>query len=116
MKFLITLIFLLPVFTLVAQKNIKLNSPNKQLSFSFRATEAGPLYSVSFKNKPVINNSAFSLEFSGTGELKKNLKTEKPVSRSGIEDYKLVVGKTRSVHDAYEEVIIPLEETKSPFR
>src|SRR5690348_6153174 len=116
MKFLVTLVFLLSTFTLIGQRNIKLNSPNKQLSFSFRITEAGPAYSVSFKNKPIINNSAVSLEFLGTGELKKNLRMGKPVSGSGVENYELIVGKTKSVHDAYNEVVIPIEEAKAPFR
>lgn len=116
MKFLVTLIYLLSVSSLIAQKNIKLSSPDKQLSFSFRTTDTGPSYSISFKKNPIVNNSAVSLEFLGTGELKRNLKTGKPVSRSGVEDYELIVGKTRSVHDPYNEVVIPLEETKPPSR
>jgi alpha-glucosidase len=116
MKFLSFLICFSISFALYAQKNIKITSPDKQLSFSFHITEDGPLYNVSFNNKPIINNSVLSLNFIGTGEFRKKVKASKPVFRDGQEDYELIVGKTKKVHDTYREVLIPLEETISPFR
>src|SRR5204862_7967176 len=109
-------IVLLLSFNLLAQKNIKLNSPNKQLSFSFNNNKEGLSYKVSFKSKPIINNSSVSLDFLGAGEFKTNIKVGNPIFRAGTEDYELIVGKTKSVHDPYSEVMIPLEDTKSPFR
>lgn len=115
MRFRVVVIFLLSFLNGIAQKNIKLSSPNKQLIFSFQVSKEGALYNVSFKNKPIINNSVIGLEFLEGGELK-TLKAGKPIFRKGTEDYELIVGKTRSVHDPYSEVLIPLEETRSPFR
>src|SRR4249919_573212 len=116
MKLSIAVIFLFLSFNIPAQKNIKLGSPDKRLSFSFQNNKEGLFYNIFFKNKPLINNSSISLDFSGTGEFKKNIKVGTPIFRNGTEDYELIVGKTRSVHDPYSEVLIPLEETKSPFR
>ena len=116
MRLCVSVIGLLCSLNLIAQKDIKLSSPNKQLSFSFRIGQEGPSYNISFRDKPIINNSFISLDFLDSGELKKYIKTAKPIFRNGIEDYELIVGKTRSVHDAFREVLIPLEETRSPFR
>src|SRR4029079_18311665 len=116
MKLFALLFVLSSASNLLAQKNIKLSSPNKQLSFSFKISKEGPSYNICFKNKPIVNNTIISLDFLETGELKKNIKARKPIFRNGTEDYELIVGKARSVHDTYSEVLIPLEETKSPFR
>ena len=83
--------------------------------FHFRSAKKVLYYNISFKNKPVIDNSSISLDFPGS-EFKQNIKAGKPIFRKGTEDYELIVGKTRSVHDPYSEVLIPLEETRSPFR
>ena len=115
MKFTVVLILLLSSFDLIAQKDIKLTSPSKQLSFSFHKGREGLFYNISFKNKRIINNSSISLDFID-GKFKQNLKAGKPVFRKGVEDYELIVGKAKFVHDPYLEVLIPLEETKTPFR
>ena len=110
MKLWAAVIALLLSFNILAHKKIKLSSPGKQLSFSFQISKEGLLYNISFKNKPVIDNSSISLDFSGS-EFKENIKAGKPIFRNGTEDYELIVGKARSVHDPYSEVLIPLEET-----
>jgi alpha-glucosidase len=115
MRFLVVFILLLSSPGLFAQKKIKLDSPNKQLSFSFQMGKEGPLYAVAFKNQHIINNSSVSLNFS-EHQFTENLKIGKPLFRNGTEDYELIVGKVRSVHDPYNEVRIPLEETKAPLR
>ena len=115
MKSRVVIIFLLSSFELIAQKDIKLSSPNKQLLFSFQIGKEGALYNVSFKNQRIINNSSISFDFTD-GKFKQNIKAGKPTFRRGTEDYELIVGKARFVHDPYSEVLIPLEETKTPFR
>ena len=86
MKFRVVVIFLLSFFNVIAQKNIKLSSPNKQLSFSFQNNKEGLYYNISFKNKPVINNSSISLDFPGS-KFQENIKGGKPIFRKGTEDY-----------------------------
>ena len=75
-----------------------------------------PFYSVSFKNKPVIEDAQLSLTFLENGVFKNNLVTEKPELRDGIEEYELIVGKNKKVRDQFREAIIKLKENTSPFR
>lgn len=110
------LLFVLFSFHGYAQKAISVSSPGKITGFSFRVTKESPLYSVSFKGKPVIADAELSLSFLETGPFKSNLKTGQPVSRQGEEKYELVTGKTRFVHDRYNELVIPLEEIAGPYR
>jgi alpha-glucosidase len=110
------LFFLTIACTAFSQKNIQLLSPNGTISFSFHISNGSAFYNVSFKNKPLIKNSAISLDFLETGEFKRNLKTTNPIFRKGEEDYELVTGKTKFVRQAYHEVVIPIEETRSPSR
>jgi alpha-glucosidase len=98
------------------QKTISLASPNKKISFSFRITKEGPLYGISYSGKPIIENAGIGLSFLETGEFKSNLKMGRVRSRKGEEKYELIVGKTRFVHDQYNELTIPLEEKTIPFR
>lgn len=99
-----------------AQKKLSLSSPGKNISFSFRITKESPLYSVSFKENPIIVNSEIGLDFMETGEFKSNLVAGQPQYRKGEEKYELIVGKTRFVHHYYNELLIPLEEKAGHFR
>lgn len=99
-------------FSASAQK-IGLSSPDKQIVFSFDNTGG---YTVKYKNNPVIEQGIFALSFKEGGEFKKQLSTGKPVYKKAMESYTLPTGKKSTVNDAYEEVIIPLEEKKEPFR
>lgn len=92
------------------QKNITVVSPGKKTSFSFRVTTTSPLYTISYNGKPVITDSELGLAFAD-GEFKQQLKAGRATTRSGEEKYELATGKTRFVHDRYNELIIPLEKT-----
>ncbi|MFT3705914.1 MAG: glycoside hydrolase family 97 protein [Agriterribacter sp.] len=102
-------------FTASAQK-IKLSSPNKNIAFSYVNNNAGAGYTLNYKNNPVITHGAWGLDFKEGGAFKTGLKTGKPVYNKGVESYTLMTGKASNIGDAYEEVIIPLEEKAAPFR
>jgi alpha-glucosidase len=113
---LLGLIFLILPEIVAAQGNkIQLRSPNGQVVFSFQIRDSAS-YSISFKNKAIVTPSSVSLDFLETGEFKRNIKRRKPIFTKGQEDYELFTGKSRWVHQPYHEAIIPLEETKPPFR
>ena len=111
-------LFLLLVISFpgIAQKNVTLSSPDGNIQYAFRLKDKMPVYSVSFKNKPIIADAELSLTFLENGAFKNNLKLFKPVFRKVDENYELIVGKTKTVHDHYNETIIPLEENIEPFR
>ena len=110
--FLFFLSFTLP-FTLFA-KPVTLFSPDKNLVFSVDINNKSINYTLSYKGKKVINSSILSLQFVNTN-FENSVKINKPVFRNGVDDYDLFAGKTKYVHDVYKEVIIPIQQTKSPY-
>jgi alpha-glucosidase len=101
---------------LFAQKDFRLVSADGSIIFSFGLEHKTPHYSVSFKGKPLVENSQLSLSFSEGGDFKNNLRVNHPSFREADENYTLIVGKTSMVHDHFREMTLPLEETVSPFR
>lgn len=101
---------------LSAQKTNTLLSPDKQLSYDLRLTSEGPQYGIRYKGNPVIAPSLMKVSFGTGGYFSTGLKPGKPVFQSGEEKYELKVGRTRFVNDAYNEMLIPLTESGSPFR
>ncbi|MGI8951429.1 MAG: glycoside hydrolase family 97 protein [Chitinophagaceae bacterium] len=102
-------------FQLSAQKNIQLISPNGNIVFSFKMLNKSAMYSVAFKGKIIVDYSSLSLQFNDDN-FKNNLKLNKPFFSDSTEDYNLIVGKTSHVHESYKQLILPLEETISPFK
>lgn len=99
-----------------AQKTIQLSAPDGDIRYSFRLKDQGPVYGVRYKGKPVIAEAELGLSFRETGAFKRGLKMLAPVFSEGVEEYELVVGKTRAVREPYRQVIIPLEEKAAPKR
>lgn len=93
-----------------AQSKIRITSPDKRIVFTFKFMDSLPVYSVTFKGKTLIKPSTLSLSFDKTGNFGKNLKINKAVFSKGEDNYTLVVGKTKKVHDQYQEVTIPMQE------
>ncbi len=104
------------VFPTFAQKVIRLKSPDGNISFSFKITAKQPLYQVSYKGKILLNDSPLGFTFKESGEFGKNLKSPKPLFSQVDEHYDLVVGKTKTVHNQYQQVIVPLVENKEKGR
>ncbi|MEO6845149.1 MAG: glycoside hydrolase family 97 protein [Ginsengibacter sp.] len=99
-----------------AQKKIELKSPDGNIVFRFKGTKSLPVYCVIFKGKTIIEPSSLSLSFEKGGDFGEGLKINKPIFRNGEDDYSLVVGKTKKVHDYYKEVTIPLQELSGSRR
>jgi alpha-glucosidase len=94
----------------MAGKGIEVRSPDGGIRFSFRFTEGLPEYGVVYHGVTVIDRSPLSLTFEGSGLFGKGLVAGNGVVTAGEDNYELVVGKTKSVHDRYVQVVIPLEE------
>lgn len=100
------------VVSSMAQRNIALSSPDGKIVFQCTSIRKELVYSITYKGKSLIEKSPVSLSFNGR-MFGNNVTIHPAKFRDGVEDYELVVGKTRKVHDLYREVIIPLEsETK----
>lgn len=113
--FILVFVYSLICSTAFTQTTINLSSPDNKLQFKLRLEKESPMYEISYKNKPLINRSSLSLVFDN-GSFGSELKTNKPIFRTGDETYELIVGKAKKIHSQYKEVIIPLEEQKAPSR
>lgn len=103
------------LFPFVVKPQEVLTSPDGNIRFSLQVHSGVPAYSVAYKNKPVIADATLGLEFLEGGKLK-GLKPGKAVTRSGVEEYELVVGKAKRVKDRFREIILPLKEQADPHR
>ena len=100
--------------TALFAKPVTLLSPDKNIVFSVDINNKSVNYTLSYKGKSVINSSILSLQFDNAN-FGNNVKINRPTFKDGIEDYDLVVGKTKHVHDVYREVTIPIQQTSSPY-
>ena len=89
---------------------IEVKSPDGGIRFLFRFTDGLPEYGVVYKGVTVIDRSPLSLRFAGMGLFGAGLAARGAVITRGEDNYDLVVGKVKSVHDAYLQAVIPLEE------
>lgn len=96
---------------------LRLSSPDKQLEITFALNaESAPVYSISYRNQPVITASTLGLELKQSGLLSKQLSVTGVRRDSRDETYTLVVGKTRQARDRYDELVVSLEERQAPNR
>ncbi|HUB60175.1 MAG TPA: glycoside hydrolase family 97 protein [Puia sp.] len=93
-----------------AGRSIEVRSPDGGIRVVFRFTAGLPEYSVSYHGVVVIDRSPLSLRFAGSGLFGERLVPRVAVVSRGEDNYTLVVGKTKSVHDEYDQAVIPLEE------
>src|SRR2546423_12029054 len=94
-----------------AQK-IKLNSPNKEIIYSFEVKNGIATYSITFKNKVIIKQSGLSLQFDSFN-FQKNITAGKATFLNNVEDYELITGKAKKIHHLYHQVIIPLKNKEA---
>jgi len=89
-----------------------LNSPDRQLVISFEtvhepstSVEAGQLvYSVTYRGKPLVTQSALQLELTGARPLGRNVQMIKQTASQVDETYRLVTGKASLVRNHYNAV------------
>jgi alpha-glucosidase len=113
------LTFALPVTAAVQTEAIpvKLLSPDGKLEITVALdNEAAPVYSISYAGKLVIAPSRLGLELGDGGWLSTGLRVSAVRRATRDEKYTLVVGKTREARDHANELVVSLEEQKSPAR
>jgi alpha-glucosidase len=96
---------------------LHVDSPDGAVRITFRLdSHRAPIYSVIFQGKPVLEDSALSMDFRqggiwGPGQ-------EITGIRQGAHDetYPIVAGKSRSARDHYKQLILALHETRAPHR
>lgn len=110
------LVILILSFFAFSQRHIRISSPDKAITFSFRLTKTAPVYSVSYRGDELISDSELGLSFLEAGSFKHNLKLLRPLFREAEEKYQLIAGKTSAVNERFSEVLLPLWESVKPFK
>src|SRR5690242_8889175 len=110
-----------------AQTNsLEVSSPDHQIDLSFKVLPAskkqtvGPdgqlVYSVTFHQKKIFEDSALRLELANQAALGAAVHITHTTTGSGVDNYTLVAGKTSSVHDPYNSLIVQARESGTPGR
>lgn len=102
-------------FTSFAQKKATLSSPNGKIVFTFTLVKKIPFYNIKFKGESIVDTSSLILELIN-GTFANEIRLHKPAFSKSIADYELFAGKTKHVHESYNQMILPLEEMVSPYR
>ena len=109
----------------VAQSSrAELKSPNGELAVSFDTIEKDSpdgrshqlVYSVSFKGKPLVEQSALQLSLQGARPLGADVRLTGQTPSQADETYALVTGKTSRVKNHYNALAITAEETTGLHR
>lgn len=82
----------------------------------FLSEEGSPHYLVKHQDKVVIDTSAMSFEFKNQPILKSGFKMKSYRINSVDEKWEMPWGEQRTVRNNYNELVVKLEETKSPHR
>ncbi len=102
-----------------AQNVLNVASPNGQLVMKFSVNpshalgngETGRLqYSVSYKGKPLLDQSALGLALDDKTPLGMNVAITGTEPGSGVDDYALLFTKVSHVHDAYHSLAVTVTE------
>jgi alpha-glucosidase len=101
------LIFLASCQFLFAQYHV-LYSPDHRVAFYFKIDEGIPVYSIVFHKKTLIENSSLNLDLGKSGTFRQAFINGIAVGKEVNENYRLIVGKARTVNNHYKQVIIPL--------
>lgn len=108
----------------LAQKQTTLSSPDGQISMSFdTVTSAGAssaagrlVYSVQFRGKPALDQSALSLSIDGSRSLGTAVAITNSQVSNGVDDYAMQFQKTGHIHDAYNSLLLEATEQDSAKR
>jgi hypothetical protein len=108
MKKILSIALLLFVFCISAQS---IQSPSKQILLDFGLTENGrPTYSVTFKNKTVILQSALGIYLKDGSNLATNFSSEGIKNITFNENWKPVLGEQASIINHYNEMKVALSQ------
>lgn len=92
-------------------------SPSNKIFVNFKLTPNGqPTYSVNYKNKPVILESALGIKLKEKPALDANFKIDSIKNSSFNESWKPVLGEQSSIVNHYNELIISLTQKETHIK
>ena len=115
-KFVHTLVLLSAFVSTAAQGQRMLTSPDGRIALQIWLPKAGtsdvPIWSATFRGKPILNNCRLSLEAVGEGELLAGVRSIAEHHTSKHEKILVLFGKSEYADNRYHEVRFVLENPK----
>jgi alpha-glucosidase len=121
-------VFVMLVFGVLPARSqsgaVEVSSPDHRITLRFAVVsgkgqalgEGQLVYSVAFRGKSVLENSALRLELSNQPPLGTAVHITGSTTGSGVDDYTLLAGKSSAVRDAYNDVTLQVAEGANPGR
>jgi hypothetical protein len=89
-------------------------SPSKNITLQFNLGANGsPTYSVAYKNKPVILESALGIQLKASTDLASGFKVDNSKSSTFNENWQPVLGEQSSINNHYNELTVALTQDKT---
>jgi hypothetical protein len=89
-------------------------SPSNKVAVNFKLSASGqPIYTVNYKNKPVISESALGIKLKDKPALDANFKIDSVKNSSFNESWKPVLGEQANIVNHYNELIIALSQKET---
>ncbi len=113
------------VFAAHAQTGqVDVSSPDHQINlhFAVKHGEGSPsgdgqlVYSIDFHDKPMFEQSALRMELENQPSLGATVHIAGSTPGSGVDQYRLLTGKTSNVHDAYNDLTVDVVEAGTSGR
>jgi len=105
----------------MAQTNLTLKSPDEKVVVKFGLKKIGeksncPVYSVSYRNLPVVVDSSLGLALKGAASLEAGFEIVKVTKSSHDNIWYPVYGERKKIRDHYNQLIVDLKESTEPNR
>lgn len=94
-----------------------IQSPSKKISVDFKLSATGqPTYSVNYKNKPVILESALGIKLKDKAALNANFEIETSKNTTFNESWKPVLGEQSTIVNHYNELLVSLVKKETNIK
>jgi hypothetical protein len=94
-----------------------IQSPSKKISVDFKLSATGqPTYSVNYKNKPVILESALGIKLKDKAALNANFEIETSKNTTFNESWKPVLGEQSTIVNHYNELLVSLVQKETNIK
>jgi alpha-glucosidase len=105
----------------LAQANLTLKSPDEKVVVKFGLEKVGdkpdcPVYSVSYRNMPVVVDSSLGLDIKGSLSLEAGFEIANVTKSRRDNIWHPVYGERNKIRDHYKQLIVDLKETAEPNR
>jgi len=105
---------------------VEVNSPDHQIALYFKVqpgnnkqaagTDGQLVYAVTFHQKKIFEDSALCLELAHQAPLGAAVQITSATTGSGVDNYRLLAGKTSAVHDPYNSLTLQARESSGSGR